>query len=136
MHTATYRDDRDFTIADVLPIYVACDWSSAAKPDALLAALKSSHSVVSAYVADRMVGIGNAISDGHLVVYYPHLLVHPDFVHNGIGSGILTRLASRYAEFHQQMLTADADAVKFYERHGFSRAGRTVPMWVYDGDDH
>ncbi|MGB7328533.1 hypothetical protein Poly51_62680 [Rubripirellula tenax] len=136
MSLTTYRDDLDFTIDDVLPIYRACDWSSATKPDALLAALRASHSVISAYVGHRMVGIGNAISDGHLVVYYPHLLVHPDFTRTGIGTGILTRLTDRYNGFHQQMLTADADAVPFYERCGFSRAGRTVSMWVYDGNDH
>lgn len=28
---------------------------------------------------ERRVGIGNAISEGHRVVYYPHLLVHPDY---------------------------------------------------------
>ena len=83
-----------------------------------------------------MVGIGNAISDGHLVVYYPHLLVHPDFTRRGIGSGIMKRLSEPYTEFHQQMLTADADAVSFYERCGFTCAGKTVPMWVYNGDDH
>ena len=83
-----------------------------------------------------MVGIGNAISDGHLVVYYPHLLVHPDFERNGIGSGIMKRLGKFYHGFHQQMLTADANALPFYERNGFTRAGKTIPMWVYDGDEH
>ena len=136
MLDVTFHDDRDFTLDDVLPIYVACEWSSSHKPDLLLAALRTSHSVLHARVGDRMVGIGNAISDGHLVVYYPHLLVHPDFARRGIGSGIMKRLSERYAEFHQQMLTADADAVDFYERCGFTCAGKTVPMWVYDGDDH
>ena len=132
----TFHDDRDFTLDDVLPIYVACGWSSSHKPDQLLAALRSSHTVVHARVGDRMVGIGNAISDGHLVVFYPHLLVHPDFERRGIGSGIMKRLSQRYTGYHQQMLTADADAAIFYERCGFTRAGETIPMWVYDGDEH
>lgn len=136
MNDANYRDDRDFAASDVLPIYEACRWSSASKPDALVAALQSSHSVISAYVGDRMVGIGNAISDGHLVVYYPHLLVHPDITGRGIGSGIAKRLLSRYSGFYQQMITVDADAVSFYERNGFVRAGRTVSIWIYDGNDH
>ncbi|GAL03228.1 histone acetyltransferase HPA2 and related acetyltransferases [Photobacterium aphoticum] len=34
----------------------------------------------------RLVGIGNAISDGHLVVYYPHMLVHPDVQGQGIAA--------------------------------------------------
>ncbi len=136
MHEVTFHDDRDFTLDDVLPIYVACGWSSASKHRELLAALRSSHAVIHARVAGRMVGLGNAISDGHLVVYYPHLLVHPDFTRQGVGSGIMDRLSDRFAGFHQHVLIADADAVTFYERNGFVRAGRTVPMWVYDGDDH
>ena len=119
-----------------MPIYAACGWSSAHKPDELLAALQNSHAVFHARVGERMVGVGNAISDGHLVVYYPHLLVHPDFERRGVGSGIMSRLAKHYAGFHQQMLTADADAAAFYERNGFVRAGRTVPMWIYEGTDH
>ncbi|GMR23326.1 MAG: hypothetical protein BMS9Abin37_1744 [Acidobacteriota bacterium] len=41
----------------------------------------------------------------------------------------------RYDSFHQQMLTADVDSVAFYERAGFERAGKTVPMWIYDGTE-
>ena len=136
MEEVTFHDDRKFTLDDVLPIYLACGWSSARKPDQLFAALQCSHTVFHARVGERMVGVGNAISDGHLVVYYPHLIVHPEFSRKGIGTGIMKRLAKRYIGFHQQMLTADADAVTFYERNGFVRAGRTIPMWVYEGEDH
>lgn len=45
-------------------------------------------------------------------------------------------MLERYRSFHQLMLTADGDAVQFYEAMGFVRAGRTVPMWVYEGTDH
>jgi hypothetical protein len=41
-----------------------------------------------------------------------------------------------YRHLHQQMLTADAGACAFYERCGFVRAGATVPLWIYAGDDH
>ena len=132
----TYHDDFDFQIEEVLSIYTACGWSCAQKPDQLFAALQDSHSIAYARSGDRMIGIGNAISDGHLVVYYPHLLVHPDFERMGVGSGILSQLSRRYVGFHQQMISADADAVDFYERNGFTRAGRTVSMWIYDGDEH
>lgn len=136
MTEITYRDDTKFSINDILPIYRACDWSAANKPEQLLAALKGSDSVVHAHAGDRMVGLANAISDGHLVVYYPHLLVHPDFSHAGIGTALMQRLISQYNGFHQHMLTADGNAISFYERLGFRRAGKTVPMWIYDGSDH
>ena len=70
---------------EVLALYTANNWSSAEKPTQLLAALRNSHTLVTARVSGALVGIGNAISDGHLVVYFPHLLVRPDYQGQGIG---------------------------------------------------
>lgn len=121
---------------EVLELYKANAWSSAEKPQQLLAALRNSHALVTARVAGRLVGLGNAISDGHLVVYFPHMLVHPDFQRQGVGRAMMGALMERYEGFHQKMLTADGDAVEFYRSMGFERAGRTEPMWVYAGNEH
>jgi GNAT superfamily N-acetyltransferase len=74
---------------EVLAIYKANKWSSAEKPAQLLSALRGSHSLVTARISGKLVGIGNAISDGHLVVYYPHMLVHPLYQRNGIGKKMI-----------------------------------------------
>lgn len=121
---------------EVVDLYRANAWSSADKPDELLAALRGSHSLVTARTGGRLVGVGNAISDGHLVVYFPHMLVHPDSHRMGIGRLMMRAMLEHYQHFHQLMLTADGDAVQFYESLGFARAGRTVSMWVYSGTDH
>jgi GNAT superfamily N-acetyltransferase len=121
---------------EVLALYKANAWSSAEKPQQLLAALRNSHALVTARVAGRLVGLGNAISDGHLVVYFPHMLVHPEFQRQGVGRAMMSALMERYESFHQKMLTADGDAVEFYRSMGFERAGRTEPMWVYAGNEH
>lgn len=34
------------------------------------------------------------------------------------------------------MLTSDKKAVGFYQALGFSRAGNTESMWIYEGQDH
>lgn len=67
-----YSDDRKPTKVEVIELYRAVSWSSADKPVALYSGLLASHSLVTAWDAARLVGLGNAISDGHLVVYYPH----------------------------------------------------------------
>ena len=121
---------------EVIDLYKANGWSSAKKPDELMAALRNSHSLVTARVEGHLVGIGNAISDGHLVVYYPHMLVHPEFQGNGIGRKMMNKIQSIYSSFHQQMLTADGEAIEFYKALGFERAGKTEPMWVYAGSEH
>jgi GNAT superfamily N-acetyltransferase len=121
---------------EVVSLYKANAWSSAEKPQQLLAALRNSHALVTARVERRLVGLGNAISDGYLVVYFPHMLVHPEFQRRGVGRAMMSTLMEKYAGFHQKMLTADGDAVEFYKSMGFERAGRTEPMWVYAGNEH
>lgn len=121
---------------EVLAIYKANQWSSAEKPDQLLSALRDSHSLVTARISGKLVGIGNAISDGHLVVYYPHMLVHPEYQRNGIGKKMIEAMQSKYSGFHQQMLTADGDAIEFYKAVGFVKAGKTQSMWIYLGNEH
>ena len=121
---------------EILELYLANHWSSAEKPDQLMLALQNSHSLVTARSEGKLVGLGNAISDGYLVVYFPHMLVHPDFQRLGIGKKMMEKLLDRYQNFHQKMLTADGNAISFYESLGFCRAGKTEPMWIYAGTEH
>ena len=123
-------------IEEVLDVYRANNWSSAGKPNELMAALRNSHSLVTARVAGKLVGLGNAISDGHLVVYFPHMLVHTAFQGKGVGRKMMAAMLKKYSGFHQQMLTADGKAIAFYESLGFARAGKTEAMWIYAGTEH
>jgi GNAT superfamily N-acetyltransferase len=130
------RERKELEETELVALYESVNWSSARKPKLLLRALLNSHMLVTARHGRRLVGLGNAISDGCLVVYYPHLVVHPDYQRRGIGRRIVQRLQARYAGFHQQALLADGRAIEFYRRCGFTRAGKTEPMWIYDGNDH
>ena len=121
---------------EVVAIYSANGWSSADKPEKLLPALKNSDSLVTARVSEKLIGIGNAISDGSLVVYYPHMLVLPEYKGQGVGKKMMHLLQNKYSSFHQQMLTADSEAISFYQAMGFERAGKTEPMWIYAGNEH
>ena len=110
-----YRESNDVPKEAVLHLYRAVNWSSANKPDQLHQALLHSHSLVTAWDGDRLVGLANAISDGFLVVYYPHVVVHPDYHRIGIGRKLMARLMRRYEGFHQHSVLADKNAVAFYE---------------------
>jgi len=132
----TISERRDIEPSSILDLYRANKWSSAEKPQELINALRNSHTLFSAWDSDKLVGIGNAISDGYLVVYYPHLLVHPNYHGKGIGQLIMKRMKERYSHFHMQILTADEQAINFYKKVGFVRAGQTEPMWIYSGDEH
>jgi ribosomal protein S18 acetylase RimI-like enzyme len=45
-------------------------------------------------------------------------------------------MKKQYKGIHMHMLAADSEAIAFYEKCGFKRAGKTKPMWIYAGDDH
>ena len=129
-------ENRKIPIEKIIELYQLNEWSSANKPTQLYHGLMNSHTLIAAWDKDKLVGLGNAISDGHLVVYYPHLLVHPDYQGKGIGQKIVAKMQEKYANFHMQMLTADGRAIDFYKKNGFERAGKTEPMWIYGGKEH
>ncbi|WP_200975177.1 GNAT family N-acetyltransferase [Echinicola sp. 20G] len=129
-------ETQGISVEQILELYEANQWSSAKKPTALYKALMNSHSLVSAWDGPKLVGLANAISDGHLMVYFPHLLVLPAYQGKGIGKLIMERMEEKYRNFHMQMLTADGESVGFYEKMGFEKAGKTVPMWKYKGKEH
>ncbi|MGF1522982.1 MAG: GNAT family N-acetyltransferase [Leptolyngbyaceae cyanobacterium] len=130
-----FSDRRDIELGPILTLYQANGWSAASQPQALQQALLNSHTLISAWADDRLVGIGNAISDGYLVVYYPHLLVHPEYHGRGIGKHLMARLKVRYEGFHMHILVAEGGTTAFYEKCGFTRAGNTKSMWIYTGND-
>ena len=134
--TIEIKEIQSVNQADIIEIYKANHWSSAEKPDQLFKALINSHSFVTAWHNEKLVGLGNAISDGYLVVYYPHLLIHPNYQGKGIGKLIINKFQEKYGDFHQQILVADGKAIEFYGKCGFEQAGETKSMWIYKGKDH
>jgi len=131
-----YKYQKDLPIDQVVTLYKSVKWSSAEKPDLLLKALKNSHTVITVWDGEKLVGLGNAISDGYLVVYYPHLAVHPEYQGKGIGMEIVKRMQKKYHGFHQQSIIADGRAIEFYKKCGFVKAGSCNALWIYKGRDH
>ena len=127
-----YKQTRNISIDDIVNLYNANNWSSAKKPNELYNALMNSHSLITAWDKEKLVGLVNSITDGYLVVYYPHLLVLPEYQKQGIGFNLLKKITQKYQEFHQQILVAEAETVEFYQKCGFTKAGDTQAMWIYN----
>ncbi|MBF4472269.1 GNAT family N-acetyltransferase [Flavobacterium sp. HJJ] len=132
----TISETRDINLDDILVLYKANGWSSAEKPTQLYNGLLNSETLITAWEDKKLIALGNAISDRHLTVYYPHLLVLPEYQGKGIGKMIVDKMQEKYSHFHMQMLTADGKSVDFYKKNGFERAGNTEPMWIYSGNEH
>jgi GNAT superfamily N-acetyltransferase len=84
-------EKRNIDKDQILELYRKNKWSSADKPNELLKALRNSHSLISAWDGDKLVGLANSISDGYLVVHFPHLLILPEYQGKGIGRMIMNR---------------------------------------------
>ncbi len=136
MKNIQISETRDLNLEDILDLYKANEWSSANKPSQLYNGLLNSETLITAWDGTKLIGLGNAISDGYLTVYYPHLLVLPNYQGKGIGKMIMDKMQEKYKDFHMQMLTADGKAIDFYKKNGFERAGNTEPMWIYSGNEH
>jgi len=132
----TYKYDKNLPEDQVIALYSSLKWAATSRPKELLNALANSHAVVSAWDGNKLVALGNALSDGFLVVYYPHLLVLPEYQGKGIGRRIVSILQAKYSNLHQQILVADEKALGFYKNCGFRKAGSCTPLWIYDGQEH
>ena len=76
---------------------------------------------VISYQTGAAAGCVNALSDGELAVYLPLLEVHPTYRGRGIGSELVRRVLSHYADAYMIDVVCDSDVAPFYERLGLIR---------------
>ena len=114
------KDDVVPNIQETIELFKSVGWGHTDCPEALNQAILNSDLVITAWNNDKLIGIGRAISDKSLSVYFPDLLIHPDWQKQGIGTQIIGRLLNKYSQFHNQVLVAeDKIAQNFYKKNGF-----------------
>ena len=96
-------------------------WTAAPDAAGLLRVLRGSALAVLARDGDDVVGFVNALSDGELAVYLPLLEVRPTYRGRGIGSELVQRVLSHYADAYMIDVVCDSDVAPFYERLGLIR---------------
>lgn len=122
-------ETREFDRDALQDLFRSVEWDSANYPDALQECLRGSHTVVSAWIGERLVGLANAISDGCMTAYAPYVLVRPEFQGQGVGRLIMERLVERYRDLPRLALISYDNATGFYERCGFTRGDGKTPMF-------
>ncbi|MCI1903528.1 MAG: GNAT family N-acetyltransferase [Enterococcaceae bacterium] len=128
-----YENKLDLPQEEVLALYESIGWKFYTKdPAALLAGIKNSLAVVTAWEGDRLVGLIRAVGDGHTVLLIQDLLVDPAFQSRGIAFRLMTKVLALYAEVPQIFLATPSDrgAVKFYESCGFRETNPTDEFQV------
>ncbi|MBL7180619.1 MAG: GNAT family N-acetyltransferase [Pseudomonadota bacterium] len=99
-------------------------------PDHVIRIVAGSHCFVIATIADEIVGMGRAISDGASDAYLQDITAKKGYRGQKIGSGIVKALVSRLAEDGIEWigLIAERGSHNFYRQFGFKKMPDSVPM--------
>ena len=106
---------------ELIELYKSVNWGHANCPNDLFLAVKNSTTVITAWYENILIGLGRAISDSTITVYFPDLLIKPEWQGKSIGTKIMNKLLEKYSDFHNQVLIAeDEKARSFYINMGFT----------------
>lgn len=125
----TYQDVWEFDENQLQELFLSVGWTSGHYPDKLKLAMQNSHSVVSAWDGERLVGLMNCLSDGVMTAYFHYLLVRPEYQAKGIGRELVRLMFDKYSGYLRKVLISDGGQVGFYEKCGFVAGTGTMPMF-------
>lgn len=112
-------------------LFLSVEWESGKFPDKLYQAIINSHTVVTAWDADRLVGLANALSDGVMTAYFHYVLTDPAYQGHGIGQVMMKMMMNNYKDYYTKVLISYPKATEFYTRLGFQTEDDLLPMYVF-----
>lgn len=115
----TYSTTKRISKKELVSLFQSVDWGSGNYPEKLHRAVKSSDRVISCWEYGKLVGLMTAISDKGMNVYFPYLLVRPEYQKSGIGITICSKMLDYYNKYYRKMLFCDDSKVDFYKKSGF-----------------
>ncbi|MFC4322027.1 GNAT family N-acetyltransferase [Litchfieldia salsa] len=83
-------------------LFLSVEWESGKLPNELVKAIKGSHSVITAWDDDKLIGLINALSDGVLTAYFHYMLVNPSYQGKGIGKEMMDKMLDRYKGYQNK----------------------------------
>lgn len=125
-----YSRTKTFDKKILQDLFLSVQWSSGNYPDSLQAAISNSHTVISAWDNDRLVGLINALSDGAMTAYFHYLLVHPEYQSRGIGRTLVNVILEVYKDYARKVVIAYDREIPFYEKCGFKLGQGASPMFI------
>lgn len=123
-----YQDNKDLKASELEDLFCSLNWESGKQPLKLAHAMQGSDAVITARDDGRLIGLVNAITDGHMIVYFHYLIVHPNYHGQGVGRNLMERMFSKYEHVHKKILIAYNEAVGFYKKMGLSVSENTTAM--------
>lgn len=130
MNNIIYKDTKDFNAPELKELFLSVEWSSGHYPEKLVAAMKNSGAVFSAWDGDKLIGLAQALDDGVMTAYSHWVLVNPKYQGQGIGKELMCLLKEKYKDYLRIVLIAYDNQVKFYENSGFKICEKKTPVEV------
>ncbi len=124
-----YEKNKTLDTVELQKLFLSVEWDSGNYPDKLAQAIAGAHSVFTAWDDDKLVGLINVLSDGHMAAYVHYLLVRPEYQSKGIGKALISQVFESYAHVPTKVLIAYEPEAGFYENCGFACHQDKVPMF-------
>ena len=124
MSAIDYRIGNELDLSEVIELYNASTLGErrpTAERDRMAAMLRHANLVVTAWHAQRLVGLARTLTDFVYVGYLADLAVHADYQRQGIGKGLIARTRAEMGPKSMLVLLAAPKAVDYYPRLGFTR---------------
>lgn len=128
--TYTFKTEQ-LTKDNIQQLFLSVEWESASHPNDLYNAILNSHSVVTAWDNERLIGLANAMSDEAMAVYFHYVLTDPAYQGQGVGKEIMKMMLEKYEKMHTKVLVSYPKAVGFYKSLGFETDESSTPMYVF-----
>ncbi|USB33393.1 GNAT family N-acetyltransferase [Paenibacillus sp. YPG26] len=128
----TIKETKDIDKQAIQELFHSVDWKSGDYPEDLRQAMANSHSVITAWDNNKLVGLINALSDGVMTVYFHYMLVHRDYQSSGIGKRMMEAMLQRYSSIKTKVLISYESAEEFYHIFGFKPEAGTTAMFISD----
>lgn len=99
-------------------------WKKLSEEQAIMA-LKNSIYTVTAYIDDKVVGMGRMVGDGAVICYIQDLVVHPSYQKLGVGDALMNKLLDHAKSLRlpdtelMLCLMCAKGRESFYTRYGF-----------------
>ncbi|MBV8901455.1 MAG: GNAT family N-acetyltransferase [Verrucomicrobia bacterium] len=130
-----YRIGNDLDLSEVIELYNVSTLGErrpTADRDRMAAMLKHANLVVTAWHAQKLVGLARTLTDFVYVGYLADLAVHAGFQRRGIGQGLIARTRAEMGLNSILVLLAAPKAVGYYPHVGFTRH---ESAWVLRASD-
>lgn len=128
--TIIYKNIKDIDKESIKELFHSVGWKSGDFPEDLKQALINSHTIITAWEGEKLVGLVNALSDGVMTVYFHYMLVHKEYQFLGIGKKMMELILEQYKHIKTKLLVSYESAEKFYQLFGFKPEKGTKALFI------